>query len=343
MAATAYDLFDFFKKTPDLVCIARKDGYFKQVNPAVIQKLGYSEEEIYSRPIFFFLHPDDLEKTRHMREKLLEGETMLNFQNRYINKSGDIIWLEWTAVYVPEREVVFAIAKDITARKGIEWEVEEEHRQFRGLASYLKLSMEKDRKFVATELHEELAQLMLALKLNVDYVRKEEASLSKTGMDRINQAYAIADLLIHTVRRISFSMSPHMIDDLGLNATLEWHCREFTVLHGIPCHFFTNMDTNKMGKEVQIDLFRICQAALDNVRLHSDASSARVKLESFPESLRLSVKDNGKGFDPSNTPKGQGLQTIYNRALSIGARVHLQSEPGNGTEVLMELEHGERN
>lgn len=343
MAATAYDLFDFFKKTPDLVCIARKDGYFKQVNPAVIQKLGYSEEEIYSRPILSFLHPDDLEKTRHMREKLLEGETMLNFQNRYINKSGDIIWLEWTAVYVPEREVVFAIAKDITARKGIEWEVEEEHRQFRGLASYLKLSMEKDRKFVATELHEELAQLMLALKLNVDYVRKEEASLSKTGMDRINQAYAIADLLIHTVRRISFSMSPHMIDDLGLNATLEWHCREFTVLHGIPCHFFTNMDTNKMGKEVQIDLFRICQAALDNVRLHSDASSARVKLESFPESLRLSVKDNGKGFDPSNTPKGQGLQTIYNRALSIGARVHLQSEPGNGTEVLMELEHGERN
>lgn len=337
MSKNAYDLFDFFKRTPDLVCIAGRDGYFRQVNPAVIQKLGYTEEEIYTRPIFSFLHPDDHDITRQTREQMLQGESLINFQNRYIRKDGTILWLEWTSVYVPEKEVVFAIAKDITARKGIEQQVEEEHRRYKGLASHLKSSIEIDRKFVATELHEELAQLILALKLNIDWVRTENPNLSSETLERVNEAYRITDGLISTVRRISFAMSPHMIDDLGLNSTLEWHCREFTVLHRIPCHYFTNFDTGVLGKEVQVDFFRICQAALENVRKHSRAKSAIVKMEENTGLVRLSISDNGIGFEPTATIKGLGLQTIYNRAVSIGGKLVIHSGKQTGTEVLLEL------
>ena len=77
------EMFEFFEMTPDLVCIAGKDGYFKKINPAVIQKLGYTEEELFSRPISSFIYEEDKDITRRVRTHLLNGRTLLNFQNRY--------------------------------------------------------------------------------------------------------------------------------------------------------------------------------------------------------------------------------------------------------------------
>ena len=328
-----YNFFEYFRRTPDLVCIAGRDGYLRQVNPAVVQKLGYNEEELYSRHILSFVYEADRERTRAVRVRLMDGESLMNFQNRYVAKDGRLIWLEWTSVFIPSDDVVIAIAKDITARKDIEHQVQQEHRQYQGLASHLLHSMEHDRKFVATELHEELAQLVLALKMNVDWVRNEGSSNGASSRERLNKASLITDQLVSTIRRISFAMSPHMIDDLGLNATLEWHCREFTVLHGISCHYFTNCQTDQLSKSTQIDLFRITQAALDNVRKHSNARSATVRLEETDEDYLLTITDNGKGFDPGTVLRGLGLQILYNRALSLGGALDIHSSADKGTQV----------
>ena len=139
--------FAFFDMTPDLICVAGKDGFFKKINPAVINKLGYTKEELLSRPVFSFMHPEDRERTGREREKLLEGENLLNLQNRYCTKNGEVIWLEWTSVYVPDKEIVFAIAKDITSRKLMEQEIEEKYKKFKSLATHFKNTIEKDRKF----------------------------------------------------------------------------------------------------------------------------------------------------------------------------------------------------
>src|SRR5947208_16928043 len=115
-------MLDLFERTFDLVCIVDKPGWFKKVNPAVTKTLGYSEDELFARPVSALIHPDDLEMTAKRRNDLLNNKPLLNFQNRYISKSATIVWLEWTSVYIPEQEVVFAIAKDITARKLVEIE-----------------------------------------------------------------------------------------------------------------------------------------------------------------------------------------------------------------------------
>src|SRR5688572_30739850 len=125
----------FFEMTPDLVCIADKDGYFKKVNRSVIKKLEYSQEELFSKPISSFIHPDDKEITRLKRQELINGNELINFQNRYITKRNKIIWLDWTSVYFPENEVVFAIAKDVTERKETEKEIEEKYVKFKSLAN----------------------------------------------------------------------------------------------------------------------------------------------------------------------------------------------------------------
>src|SRR5215216_1005705 len=99
-----YDDFGFLEKTPALVCVAGKDGFFKKVNPAVVQKLGFTEQELFARPISSFIHPDDRDLTNDRRTNLLKGQPLLNFENRYITKDGQIIWLAWTSIYFSDKE-----------------------------------------------------------------------------------------------------------------------------------------------------------------------------------------------------------------------------------------------
>lgn len=334
---TNIQLLDFFNLTPDLVCIAGTDGYLKAVNQAVVDKLGYSEKELLSHPIDFFVHPDDLERTQARRALLHTGNHLVDFQNRYITYTGEEIWLEWSSIFFSDRNLVFAIAKDVTARKQIELQVKEEYLKYKSLATHFKSTLEEGRKFLATELHEELAQLALAAKMNVDWISSHTPELSTQSRDRLDQAAVITDLLIKAIRRISFAISPHMIDDLGLKATLEWHCREFSLLNNIACFFEADYDESKLSKEVQIDFFRICQEAMDNVIMHAQASAVRIIIESTEDQVQLSICDNGIGFEPDVISHGPGMIIMRERAVSINARLSIKSTLNKGTRVCIAL------
>jgi PAS domain S-box-containing protein len=114
-------IFKFFEYTPDLLCIASYDGYFKKINPSVSKVLGYTIQELYSTKIMELVHPDDREATIAHRTSIIKdrGDSR-NFQNRYIKKDGSYVWLSWTSVVYPDLECVFAIAKDITEQKELE-------------------------------------------------------------------------------------------------------------------------------------------------------------------------------------------------------------------------------
>ncbi|HVW15708.1 MAG TPA: PAS domain S-box protein [Mucilaginibacter sp.] len=115
-----YSLEFFFELSPDLLCIAGFDGYFKKINPAVSKTLGYTEEELFSRPINSFVHPDDQHVTEYRRNLIRKGTPLLNFENRYLTKTGEIVWLTWTSMPVNSKKLVFAIAKNVTHRKRLE-------------------------------------------------------------------------------------------------------------------------------------------------------------------------------------------------------------------------------
>ncbi len=112
-----YSLNPFFEQTRDLLCIAGFDGYFKKINPALCTLLEFSEDELLSRPINSFIHPEDRNLTAKQRQKVHEGKPLLNFENRYIKKSGEVIWLHWTSIPQLDQKLVYAIAKDITHHK----------------------------------------------------------------------------------------------------------------------------------------------------------------------------------------------------------------------------------
>ena len=119
-AQMEFDLEYFFDIAPDLLCIAGFDGYFKKINPAVSKTLGYTNQELMSSPIDSFVHPDDRELTKQRRSSLTEGQSLLNFENRYLTKEGTVVWLSWTSVPIKKESLVFAIAKNVTYRKQLE-------------------------------------------------------------------------------------------------------------------------------------------------------------------------------------------------------------------------------
>jgi len=327
------EMFNFFEKTPVMVCIAGRDGYFRKVNPAFIKKMGFSEKEILAKPINALIYKNDLEVTGREREKLFKGETMINFQNRYVTKEGKVIWIEWNSIYFPERELVFAIAKDVSEQKKAEMEIEEKYKKFKSLATHFKASIEEDRKYLAIELHEELAQLAAVVKMDVDDVLKGTANLPDTSVQRLEHASTIANLLINTIQRISFSISPNMIEDIGLNETIKWHCREFELLNGIYCRFEAAYDEEILTREIQLDFFRICQEALSNVMYHAQANNVKVSIEDSGEAIVLTITDDGKGFDNKKNRENSGLISIRERAASINGRLMIHSETGRGTRI----------
>jgi PAS domain S-box-containing protein len=333
-----FDLFSFFEMTPDLVCIAGKDGFFKKVNKAVLEKLEYTEEEIYAQPIVSFQHNEDREITARTRAELLAGNALVNFENRYISKTGKILWFHWTSIFIPDKEVVFAIAKDVTAKKVIEFETVENFKKFKGLATHFKTHIEKERKSFAFELHEDLAQLASVIKMDVAAIKNNAPDLNDFLKARLENAAAVSQLLMEKIRKLSFSISPNILEQLGLNETLEWLSKEFTSINNIPCIFTSNYNEEGLSTEIKIDLFRICQESLNNVMNHAQAKSVYIILEDLGNEICLSIIDNGQGFDIARQKMKSGFKNMNELATILNGNLQIESEQGNGTKICFKIE-----
>src|SRR6185295_3449136 len=114
----------FFTLSIDMLCIAHFSGYFKRLNPAWEKTLGFSREELQSKPMFEFVHPDDRERTVEQNRKVRAGGHALAFENRYVCKDGSYRWLLWNARADLDHQVIYSVARDITERKQAEEERE---------------------------------------------------------------------------------------------------------------------------------------------------------------------------------------------------------------------------
>jgi signal transduction histidine kinase len=126
-----------------------------------------------------------------------------------------------------------------------------------------------------------------------------------------------------------------MLDELGLNASLEWLCKEFEGLHNIPCRFDAAADDESLNVEQKTAMFRIAQEALRNIAMHADASAVKVSAVIEGDNILLTITDNGRGFAPS-TAMGMGVIGMRERALAINSQLVIRSAPGEGTTITLE-------
>jgi signal transduction histidine kinase len=211
--------------------------------------------------------------------------------------------------------------------------VEEKYRKFKGLTSHFKSSIEKDRKYLAVELHEELAQLATVVRMDIDWIRNYSEELNESSKARLDHALAVSDLLINGIRKVSYTIGPNMLDDLGLNETLKWLCEEFAMLHGIPCRFESSCDEKNLTQEIKLDFFRICQEFLNNIMYKAEAIKVKIMLKPVRNRICLSLADAGKGFHEDHLKQTLGITSIRERVASINGVLTIDSGKGRGTKV----------
>lgn len=326
-----FEMTPFFEMTPDLVCIASKDGYFQKINQAVYKCLGYDEAELFSRPIASFIYPDDQELTRRERIKLINGTPLINFQNRYVTKKGELVWLQWTSIYFADQELVFAIAKNITERKLMEQAIETKYLEFKELATHFKQTVERDRKLFADEIHEQIAQLASVIKLDMDWLMNNLPESSGFIRNRLEHAAMVTDLMTRTIGKLSFSISPNMLEDTDLHAALNAVCFEFSRLHGIPCSIEPGFDDSACNNEMKLDFFRICQEALRNTTY--EATRVCVSLKTEAENICLWIRIEGQSFKGREAFAESALKDIKSRVASIHGHLTILPIETGGTII----------
>ncbi|MFY9152925.1 MAG: PAS domain-containing sensor histidine kinase [Prolixibacteraceae bacterium] len=344
-----FDLF--FELSPDLLCIAGYDGYFKKVNPAVSKLLGYTFDELYARPINDFVFCGDKRSTQKVRNELTKSKTLFNFENRYVKKNGEIVWLSWTSQPVEKEQLVFAIAKDITHNK----------------------IQEADRRELLTNLantNNDLKQLTY--------------STSHDLRSPVNNLLAVLDLL--DISKITDEDATELLKIIKLSGeylkeTMDNYVDALSEKHNKLANIEEvdlNKCLNKVKKSIhslieiskiiiytdfsKLDKINFNQAYMESVFLNLLTNSIKyARPDCRPEITihaekangrdQIVYSDNGQGFDMEKVKdkifglhqkfhnykdsKGIGLYLVHNHITSLGGRISVESEVNAGAKFTM--------
>lgn len=203
-------------------------------------------------------------------------------------------------------------------------------------------AQEDERRRIAREIHDGLGQMLSAIKFHVE-VLEDTRGLGEVDRKKLLDVKELLDNVMTEAREISHNLMPSVLEDFGLNPALRLLCESFGNRLGIPIAFHSHGVDGRMEHGLEINLYRIAQEALNNISKHADAKSVDIQLILDKNGVRLTVEDDGKGFERRGLPKapgrkgGMGLISMRQRAASFGGTLTIESNPGNGTTILIEI------
>ncbi len=278
----------------------------------------------------------------------LRGETMTGFEYKIRRKdTGE----EWTSSvsFGPIRDANGSITgavittRDITERKQIEEERRNSeklalHRQqLQALAARLQQAREEERKMVARDLHDQIGQILTAIKFDLTWMARHLRQPEDSVQKRLAGSIEMINEGVKSVRKICSGLRPGILDDAGLAAAIEWQANEFTSRTGIPTQVSLPPTALVLDGDRATTIFRIFQECLTNITRHAEAQTVRTLLYTEDEDLVLVVADDGKGFCESKVSGSLGVLGMRERAAAWGGSVHVSSSPGKGTTVTIRV------
>lgn len=233
------------------------------------------------------------------------------------------------------RKLYTVILRDATERVRAEEALRKSREDLRQLALASQTVREQEKSRVARELHDELAQALTALKMDVSWIRAHVPAGDGPLAKKLSDIESMLDGTVAATRRISADLRPLMLDDLGLVPAVEWLVQRFIERNGIPCELDIGTADLELGDAYATAVFRILQESLTNAARHAQASKVEVSIDRREGAIALRVRDNGRGFyssDPSK-PGSFGLMGLRERTYLLGGEVNIASEPGRGTTI----------
>lgn len=229
---------------------------------------------------------------------------------------------------------------DISSRKRVEEQRERYRRQLQVLTSNLAAAGEREHRRIAVELHDRLGQNLASALIKVGALA--EARRGEAGAGLITDLRSTIREAIDLTRSMAFELSPPFLYELGFEAAVEWLADQVSGNHGIACSLECRTGrVSSVGEELAVAMYQAVRELLNNVVKHSGASEARIVIEELSNQLRISVRDNGAGFDdrnlaaPAHQEQGLGLFGIRERFRLFGGKVEIESRPRHGVKVCL--------
>jgi PAS domain S-box-containing protein len=305
--------------------------------------LGYSKSQAAGKISHDLLHTEFPQSLTEIKAELMraghwEGDiTTTARDGRRIVMSSR--WaLQWAKRDQAPR--VLVINSDITERKQGEESLLLQKEQLRALAERLQLVREEDRKQVARDLHDQIGQILTAIKMDLTWMTRHLPKSESDVLARLAESIQSINDGVKSVRTICSGLRPGVLDDLGLAAAIEWQASEFASRNGVECQVTVPPVDLHLDGDRATATFRIFQECLTNVIRHAQAKSVRITLLQEEENILLIVADDGIGFresDLSNSLGSLGLLGMKERAQFCGGDVQISSSPGNGTTVTVRV------
>jgi len=208
-------------------------------------------------------------------------------------------------------------------------------------------AQENERRRISRELHDEIGQALTAIKFNLDMIDKELPRTLPVVRGRLGDAKSLSNQTITAMRQLSMDLRPTMLDELGLIPTLRWYVQNFSKRLGIECQFQAIGFEGKLPPQIETAFYRIVQEALNNISKHAEATHVEISFEQRDSMIYASIIDNGKGFNlervlhPESPERGFGIIGMQERISLLGGKIDIQSRPGFGTQIHIEVPYKE--
>ena len=332
--------------SPLSIMILDKEGNTELWNPASESMFGWRSEEILgTKPPFAEAEKD--EERKAMRKLVLSGKSFTGREVTRLRKDGKKIEVSISASPMFDNSKkpigIASFLMDITERKLAEKEREKLFREINNARKSLKILSSKlirvqedEKKNISRELHDEIGQILTAIKIDLQRIMSESPDNSSALVD---DCTALVEKTISIVRNLSHELHPAIIDDLGLVAALRSYIEKFSERTGIKIKLHSSNIDKFIPSGSAIALFRVCQEALTNIAKHSRADYVEVWINQKNRNITLSIEDNGKGFDPKKAlklaAKGEslGLLSMQERVELLNGKLKIISSEKSGTKI----------
>lgn len=330
------------------------EGNVTFVNEFAQSFFGFSEEELLGKNVVGRIVPEKESTTgRDLREMILkigkDPDSFLSNVNENLTKAGERVWISWTnqPIFNAQNVLVgvLCVGNDISLQKSTEEELQKKSKALELLNSKLRYLYQHiydirddERRVIAREIHDELGQLMTAIRMDISLLQKNVQEQSEQIPKKFEDIFQLIDTTVDSIRRISGRLHPAILDDLGLISAIEWYMESFQKRSGLVVNIdLPRVDVPQGAHDIVV--FRALQESLTNVSRHSEATKVDVELKYSEQKIYLRIKDNGVGISSEERePKNSlGLVGMRERIQIMGGTVDVKSAVGQGTEIFILL------
>ncbi|MHB8066331.1 MAG: sensor histidine kinase [Desulfobaccales bacterium] len=320
--------------TPAVIYIKDRDGRYTLINPRFEKLFGLSQEEVRGKTDYDIFPPETADQIKANDSQVLATQACQQVEEQMPQADGMHTYLSVKfPIYDDARTVsgLCSISTDIT-------EVKKAQDQLRRLSGSIIAGQEKERTAIARELHDELGQMLTALRLDCVWLSARVKGTDGSARERAEGMCGLIDKGIQEVREMAVRLRPGVLDRLGLVDALEWYTTDFERRTGITC-FFEREGVPAIPDNVATAAYRIAQEALTNVARHTNANLVNVMLQAQDGLLTLTVADNGQGFDATKltAEEGLGIAGMKERASLAGGKLEVQSQARKGTSIYFKV------